>query len=145
MRNYDVLFDRTDRTVHFTKSDCQKNYGEVLLNLNPDEGKEDLVKKNNISVSINQTIEPEIKNESLNMTNNRETPPPRDNETNNKSQNLNSSNSHESESPVENGTFLINGSKEFLEECSKLVKNNSIDSKELIDKNDKNEENDSNN
>lgn len=143
MRNYDVLFDRTDRTVHFTKSDCQKNYGEVLLNLNLDEGKKDLDEKNNISMSSNQTIEPEIKNESLNnITNNKEILP-RDNETNNKSQNLNES-PHENN--AENGTFLINGSKQFLEECSKLVKNNSMDSKELIEeKKDKNEENDSNN
>lgn len=33
MRNYDVLFDRTDKEIHFTKADCDRNVDDPFLNL----------------------------------------------------------------------------------------------------------------
>lgn len=33
MRNYDILFDRTERNIHFTKADCLKNYDKNFFNM----------------------------------------------------------------------------------------------------------------
>lgn len=34
MRNYDILFDRTDREIHFTRANCTRNWGNTFFNLN---------------------------------------------------------------------------------------------------------------
>lgn len=33
MRNYDVLFDRTDKEIHFTKADCDKHKDDFFSNI----------------------------------------------------------------------------------------------------------------
>jgi len=84
LRNYDVLFDRTDREIHFTRSDCDKNSKEIFLNLNyyqlnesnknkSDENQQSIIKENfniaNITENNNQNYNISQYNSNISLIN----------------------------------------------------------------------------
>ena len=86
LRNYDVLFDRTDHEIHFTKADCDKQLTDIYLNIQFHNQTENETKTHEtfttveevLSQNASKTPDNEAKNQSklidftLNLTNSSE-------------------------------------------------------------------------
>lgn len=124
MRNYDILFDRTERNIHFIKADCMKNYNNNFLNMDfnqnpkPIERSSDQDKTIN-SINLQNELKNEVDNSNISITQQKE-PPNLQNDSKKEIDNSNFSITQQKEDPKN----LSNNSSEINQSANNSMENN---------------------